>query len=47
MFRKWFDVRLYPLVQDLVGEEITATEVDEAFIDELGPALEGLHSSPL
>ncbi len=46
VFRQWFEVRLYPLIQDLVGEELTATEVDEAFIEELGPALEGLHSSP-
>ena len=25
----------YPLIQDLVGEELTATEVDEEFIGEL------------
>ncbi|MCP9796161.1 hypothetical protein [Cyanobium sp. Lug-B] len=45
-FRKWFEVRLYPLIQDLVSEELTATEVDEEFIGELHTALEGLHSSP-
>jgi len=28
-------VRFYPLSQDLVGEELTATEVDEEFIGEL------------
>ncbi|MCP9850778.1 hypothetical protein [Cyanobium sp. Morenito 9A2] len=41
MFRKWFDVRFYPLIQDLVGEEITTTEVDEEFVGELRTALEG------
>ncbi|WP_216904471.1 hypothetical protein [Synechococcus sp. CCY 9618] len=46
MFRKWFGVRSYPLIQDLVGEDLTATEVDEEFIGELRIALEGLHSSP-
>ena len=46
MFRKWFEVRFYPLIQDLVGEELTATEVDEEFIGELRTALEGLQSSP-
>lgn len=40
--RKWFDVRLYPLIQDLVGEELTATQVDEEFIVGLGAALEAL-----
>jgi len=42
VFRKWFEVRFYPLIQDLVGEELTATEVDEEFIGELRTALEGL-----
>ncbi|WP_216914366.1 MULTISPECIES: hypothetical protein [unclassified Synechococcus] len=46
VFRKWFDVRLYPLIQDLVGEELTATEVDEEFLGKLRTELEGLHSSP-
>jgi hypothetical protein len=40
MFRKWLEVRFYPLTQDLVGEEITATEVDEEFTGELRLALE-------
>ena len=42
VFRKWFEVRFYPLIQDLVGEELTATEVDEEFIGELRTALEGV-----
>jgi hypothetical protein len=42
VFRKWFEVRFYPLIQDLVGEELSATEVDEEFISELRTALEGL-----
>ena len=42
VFRKWFEVRLHPLIQDLVGEELTATEVDEEFIGELRTALEGV-----
>ena len=46
MFRKWFDVRHYPLIQYLVGEELTATEMDEAFIAELGTAFEGQESPP-
>jgi hypothetical protein len=25
MFRKWFEVRLTPLIQDLLGEDITVT----------------------
>ena len=43
---EWFELRLYPLIQDLVGAELSATEVDEEFIVGLGAALEGLHSSP-
>jgi hypothetical protein len=46
VFRKWFDVRLYPLIQDLVGEELTVTEVDEEFLGELGASLEGPESPP-
>ncbi|WP_094556927.1 hypothetical protein [Synechococcus sp. 1G10] len=46
MFRKWFEVRFYPLIQDLVGEELTATELDEEFIGELRTALEGLEQGP-
>ncbi len=42
VFRKWFEVRFYPLIQDLVGEELTATEVGEEFIVGLGAALEVL-----
>jgi hypothetical protein len=42
VFRKWFEVRLYPLIQDLVGEEITATEVDEEFTGSMRTALEGM-----
>jgi hypothetical protein len=25
VFRKWFEVRFYPLIQVLVGEELNAT----------------------
>jgi len=46
VFRKWFEVRFYPLIQDLVGEEITATEVDEEFIGELRTALERVEPRP-
>ena len=46
VFRKWFEVRFYPLIQDLVGEELTATEVDEEFIGELRTALEGMEPRP-
>ncbi|MCP9801200.1 hypothetical protein [Synechococcus sp. RedBA-s] len=42
VFRKWFEVRFYPLIQDLVGEELSATELDEKFIGELRTALEGV-----
>jgi hypothetical protein len=42
VFRKWFEVRFYPLIQDLVGEEITATEVDEEFMGSMRTALEGM-----
>ncbi|MCP9801870.1 hypothetical protein [Synechococcus sp. RedBA-s] len=42
MFRKWFEVCFYPLIQDLVGEELSAIELDEEFIGELRIALEGL-----
>lgn len=42
VFRKWFEVRFYPLIQDLVGEEITATELDEEFMGDLRTVLEGL-----
>ncbi|MEA5474525.1 hypothetical protein VB716_09865 [Synechococcus sp. CCY9201] len=46
VFRKWFEVRFYPLIQDLVGEELTATDVDEELISELRTALEGLEPHP-
>jgi hypothetical protein len=39
MFRKWFEVRFYPLIQDLVGEELTATEMDEEFIGKVNKPL--------
>ncbi|HHG2225337.1 MULTISPECIES: hypothetical protein [unclassified Synechococcus] len=42
VFRKWFEVRLYPLIQDLMGEKLSATGVDEEFIGELHTSLEGL-----
>jgi hypothetical protein len=42
VFRKWFEIRFYPMIQDLVGEELTATEVDEEFLGELRTALEGV-----
>ena len=41
VFRKWFEVRFYPLIQDLVGEELTATEMDEEFIGTQNKALAG------
>jgi hypothetical protein len=34
--------RLYPLIQDLVGEDITVTEVDEEFMGSMRTALDGL-----
>ncbi len=46
VFRKWFEVRFYPLIQDLVGAEITATEANEEFTGELRTALEGLEQRP-
>jgi hypothetical protein len=46
VFRKWFEVRFYPLIQDLVGEELTATELDEESFDGLGTAREGLEPRP-
>ncbi|WP_233130151.1 hypothetical protein [Synechococcus sp. 1G10] len=46
VFRKWFEVRFYRLIQDLVGEELTATEVDEEFLGSMRTALEGLEHSP-
>ena len=46
VFRKWFDVRLYTLIQDLVGEvvgkELTTTQPDEQCIGERRTALEGV-----
>ncbi len=41
VFRKWFEVRFYPLIQHLVGEELTATEMDEEFIGTQNKALAG------
>jgi len=46
VFRKWFEVRPYPLIQDLVGEEITVTEVDGEFMGSIRTALEGLEQRP-
>ncbi|WP_158218584.1 hypothetical protein [Synechococcus sp. 1G10] len=42
MFRRWFEVRFFPLIKDLVDEELTGTELDEEFNGELRTALEGL-----
>jgi len=43
---EWFELRLYPLIQDLLGAELSATEVDEEFIVELRTALEGMEPRP-
>lgn len=43
---EWFELRLYPLIQDLVGAELSATEVDEEFIGELRTALKGMEPRP-
>jgi hypothetical protein len=29
VFRKWFEVRFYPLIQDLVGEELSTTQWED------------------
>ena len=42
----WPAERTYPLIQDLVGEELSATQVDEEFIGELRTALEGVEPLP-
>ena len=43
---KWFEVRFYPPMQDLVVEEITTTQPDEQFMGVLRTALEGLQPGP-
>ena len=46
VFRNWFDIRFYPMIQDLVDDELTATEVDGEFIGEMRTALAGLDPLP-
>ncbi|MGL6134905.1 MAG: hypothetical protein ACRC1L_12055 [Prochlorococcaceae cyanobacterium] len=46
VFRKWFDVHFYPLIQDLLGEDLTATEVDEEFLGKLRTELQELEPRP-
>jgi hypothetical protein len=46
VFRKWFEVLFYPLMQDLVDDVLTATQVDEAFIDGMRTAQEALQPRP-
>jgi len=46
VFRKWFDVRFYPLIQDLVGEELTATELDDEFVGNIATTLEAMAKAP-
>ncbi len=41
VFRHWFKVRFYPLIQDLLDDDLFATEVDEAFIDTIRTASDG------
>ena len=46
VFRKWFDVRRYPVIHDLVGEELTATGLVEEFLGKLRQGLEALERHP-
>ncbi len=46
VFRKWFDVRFYPLIQDLVADDLTATELDDEFVGSITTALEGMAKEP-
>lgn len=34
VFRKWFDVHFYPLIQDLVGEELITSQQDEPYTED-------------
>jgi hypothetical protein len=42
LFRMWFEVRFYPLIQDLVDEELSASQADGEFDAELRQELEAL-----
>jgi endonuclease YncB( thermonuclease family) len=46
VFRKWFELRFYPLIQDLVGEELTATEMDQEFMGSCARRWRGWSSGP-
>jgi hypothetical protein len=42
LFLEWFEIRFYPLVEDLCEEELERDEVDEDFIEQVRSALEDL-----
>jgi hypothetical protein len=43
LFLEWFEVRFYPLVEDLVDDELEREEPDGEFIDAMRDALEELN----
>jgi len=43
LFLEWFEVRFYPLIEDLVDEELEREEPDAEFIDAMRDALEDLN----
>jgi hypothetical protein len=43
LFLEWFDVRFYPLIEDLVDDDLERDEVDPEFIEVMRDALEDLN----
>ena len=40
LFREWFEIRFYDLVQDLGSDELTRDAIDPAFLDQVRAALQ-------
>ena len=40
LFQEWFEIRFYPLVQDLCAEDLEVMEIDEEFVEEVRAVLQ-------
>jgi hypothetical protein len=40
LFQEWFEIRFYPLIQDLCGEELEVLGIEEEFVEEVRVVLQ-------
>ncbi|MEB3321423.1 MAG: hypothetical protein VKI81_01210 [Synechococcaceae cyanobacterium] len=40
LFQEWFEIRFYPLVQDLCAEKLELMDIDEEFVEEVRAVLQ-------